>query len=149
MATPSNTEERIIDALCAHAKTVLDQLDLPVQWPLKKLDPQGADHARVYVLPATTTNMSASTRSSDTHRGILQVSLFKQPSKISEQGLQDLLTPAGVVKSHFKVGTSLLSGGVKVRIISPPTVGGPIVETEWVSVPVSIPYISHVQETRG
>jgi len=93
----------------------------------------GTQYYRVAFLPVPSQRLTMG--KADKHTGILQVDVVC-PSK---QGLFPAIVLARSVAFHFDRKT-LIENGIKVRIIKAPSVGLPMQDPDWYTIPVSITY---------
>lgn len=99
-----------------------------IAWPNVALAAQSALYYVVAFLPA---QVNPELQGADHEEGIYQVSVFAPAG----QGLGSALTQAQAVADHFK--RQNLSG-ISIGV---PTLAPPIIEPDWVHVPVSIPFV--------
>lgn len=134
--TMATIEENIEAALFGAVRDLETDPVLPVAWPNKVYEPEGAPYLRVAQF--VNENIRVVLKGSGPHerRGILQLSVVTPLNGGQSPGT----ALAGAIAEQFPADRDLYSEDVKVRIQMAPTVMTPIKEdAAWV-VPVSIRY---------
>lgn len=137
MAT--HIEAQIDDALMRHMST----LTLPatvtggVSYPNIDFDASGNPHVRITIFKNQDQDIDISFDTAPIRRGILQASVFWNTGV----GLIHPKEVAGLIKDHFGLGTRITEATFTIRIDQSPSVGSDIQESNWVQIPVSIPYV--------
>lgn len=105
---------------------------------------EGVPYQRVHLLPTATQNFTQGDPASilEEHSGLFQISLNYPYGK----GAGDALTRAGLIKNHFKRGSTLTAAnGVIVRILRTASIGPELPgDAGWFVIPVSVPYFCHI-----
>lgn len=98
-------------------------------------------YQRAFLLPAPSQSIGFTGRARDFVRetGIFQISLYYPIN----EGTREAGSRAEAIRNHFRRGTTLISGGIKV-ITERGSVATALREGTWHVLPVSIPYYSNI-----
>ena len=121
----------------------LDGLGLsePIAWPnLPFSRPSSGGYVSLAILPAETTQLTLGASGKNRLRGLCQISVHWPQG----QGMVEPTELAGSIIAGFKRGTVITRESMNVRIVRPPYLAGEIQESDWVSIPVSIPFQADV-----
>lgn len=119
---------------------------LPTAWENVPYKPVvGTPYQRVNLLPAETDNptmgvMEGSGAALKREAGVFQLTLFYPLN----EGAGNATARAELLRNHYKRGTVLASGNVRLVIDSSPSVGRALVDEGYFVVPVSVPYRADV-----
>ncbi len=134
----ATVEATIAELLFARLTSLVLSPVLPVAFPNLQFSPPAGAYLRADFIPNRTDNLGLANEASARHQGILQVTAVYPVNG----GIIKPTNTGGLVAAHFAKGTILHESGVKVKVYAKPSVGGPIIEPDKVSVPVTILYRS-------
>ena len=137
MAT--HKDAQIDDALFRHMSTMVLPAEVTggISYPNINFDADSKPHIRTSHFTNQDQNIDISFETDTIRRGIFQASVFWNVGT----GLIKPKEVAGLIKDHFALGTRITEATFTIRIDEPPSIGSDIQETNWVQIPVSIPYV--------
>lgn len=132
---------QISDALLTAAAALATDLALPVAMPGRNFEPTGTQYLEVTEFKNTTGNPTWGGEA--VYMGILQIALHRPNDN---EGSISPLTIATQIEAAFYKNRNIYGTGGCVRIYQHASVLTPIVETDKVVYPVSIPYLATKRE---
>lgn len=126
---------QIRNALMAHMATFSG---VPIVWPAQPVPAQSGEFLRVDFMPNQTGWPFINNDGSLDYMGLVQVMAHVKPGANAAARATEL---ADMVAAHFPRGLSLdLEDNGRVTIYRPPYQSAPLVDGDWLAVPVTVQY---------